>query len=223
MRSILITMKLFFVFFALEATACDFPIATTTVYYVPVAKKICGAYGKACDKFIQEVHMQGSGKIWPNKIIRTIAQEKQEDISNCATTKGSMGICLIPYISVAADSNFYNGGDVISMPALRGQKVKLSDDTYFIHPGYFLVHDVGGMINGQGRFDIFTGDLNLRDENNSFGYKGEPQTRMYSESTCEARKKVERIAPTDRRFSAAKAAIAKALNAANYKSEVLGN
>jgi 3D (Asp-Asp-Asp) domain-containing protein len=200
---------LIFLFVAIKSVACDVPIATTSMYYTPDAKKICGKYGSKCSTFKDEVDMQGSGKLYAKKIYRYTGET--EDIpAGCVTTVGAGGVCLIPYVSVAADARYFNIGDIISMPAMKGQNVTAPDGTITKHPGYFVVHDTGGAIDGRGRFDFYTGPMGLSDKNNSFGYKGSlKNTTMFAEETCSDRKKFSRIQPKNKDFAKIKMQINK--------------
>lgn len=202
-----------FLFFIVQAYACKTPIATTSVYYLPDAKKICGAYGVRCTEFLKEVDMQGSGKITATKILRAPQiikkkgkkiklSRKEETVENCSTTRGASGKCQIPYVSVAADRRFYNMGDIISMPALKGKRMTLRNGKAFIHPGYLIVHDVGGAIDGSNRFDMFSDD-DLMNPNNAFGYKADEDLKLYHTKTCTDLKSFSRIKPTDAKFAAA--------------------
>lgn len=201
-------MRIFFtILFILNsiAQACLWPtIAETTTYYTPDAKKICGRYGLKCPEFVKTVKIQGSGKLNADEILRYTGKVDRQ-VPGCATVTGAAGICLVPYISVAADSNYYNIGDIISMPAMKGQEVKAPDGSILIHPGFFIVHDVGGDVDGRQRFDFYTGPMGLRDENNSFGYKGaHSKTTLYAKEACDDRKKFSRIKPKDSEFAAIK-------------------
>lgn len=85
-----------------------------------------------------------------------------QDIDKCKYGKGSQGACLDPFYSIAADMNYYNYGDVIYVPEVRGLKLPNGD----IHPGYFIVRDEGGAIKGKNRFDFFTGNKDPYDAEN---------------------------------------------------------
>ena len=211
-------INIIFLFVFLVITGCNYapvasnrPTAITTVYYLPDAKNMCGQYGDSCDRFLASVQMQGSGRIHKDTIVRAAAVNKYEKLHKCSTTIGSGGICLIPYISVAADRKQYNIGDIIFMPAIKGLLMTFKNGKSFKHPGYFLIHDTGGGINGVGRFDIFTGDMDLNNKYNSFGYKGLKFTKMYSKETYSVEKKFEHIRTTSVLYAQAKEAIKQAL------------
>lgn len=112
--------------------------------------------------------MQGSGILANGNILRYTGKQT-ENPPGCPTTTGADGTCLFPYISIAADLSRYRAGDIISMPSLRGQVVRLANGVEVEHPGYFIVADTGGAIKGKGRFDMFTGIMNQHDRVNSFG------------------------------------------------------
>lgn len=206
-------------FLAVQAWACNAPIASSTIYYTPDAKVQCGAYGRKCKKFVDDVKLQGSGILSPTKLLRYTGKEEARDPS-CPTTKGAAGVCLIPYISVAADARYWNMGDIVSMPGMKGKKVTLPDGKTFLHPGYFIVHDTGGAIKGSNRFDFYTGTLGAHHEDNSFGYKGEATTAMFSKKNCPERKRYSRLKPSHKEFSIARANIEKAIHGSSKKTSV---
>ncbi|AZZ38267.1 hypothetical protein CIK05_02845 [Bdellovibrio sp. qaytius] len=70
-------------------------------------------------------------------------------------------MCLDPFYSVAADNSIYPLGTVIYIPTVAG--TVLPDGS--THDGYFIVRDSGGNIDGNGRFDFFTGDFGLNASN----------------------------------------------------------
>lgn len=206
MSKILIILSLI-----LPALACDTPIATTTNYYLPDAKKMCGRYNVKCPKFLADVKLQGSGILSPGKLLDYKGRIRIKD-PNCPTTDTSAsGACLIPYISVAADRRYHNMGDIIQMPAMKGKKLKMPDGKYLIHPGFFIIHDTGGAISGRNRFDFFSGTMDLYDGINAFGYKGASDTAMYAEKNCSERKRFSKVKPGSREFALARQAIDQAL------------
>lgn len=73
-------------------------------------------------------------------------------------------MCVDPFYSVAADLKIYHLGDVIYLPVVRGTVLPNGD----IHDGYFIVRDTGGGIDGEGRFDFFTGLFTSSTPNNPF-------------------------------------------------------
>lgn len=84
--------------------------------------------------------------------------------SGCVYGYGIHSSCLDPFYSVAADPKYYNPGDVIYIPALRG--VRLPNGR--THNGYLVVRDKGSLVLGKGRFDIYTGVMNWKQEDNPF-------------------------------------------------------
>lgn len=168
---------------------CAPNIATTSVYYTPDVSKICGK-SNPCKAFKKEVRMQGSGTL-PGGKIYTHQGKTHTLTSSCDTTIGSSGKCLIPFISVAADMRYYEPGDIIQMPSLKGKVINLPDGSKMIHPGYLIVQDTGGAIRGPNRFDFYMGSMGLRDartgkinRDNSFGYAASKDTRMVDKSEC---------------------------------------
>lgn len=179
-----------FSFLAIQGYACDAGIATTTTYYLPSAKVLCGSEAK-CEKFKKAVNVQGSGFISPGVIYTHTG--KTISYSDCNTTKtSSSGKCLMPYISVAAGKPTPMG-TIIEMPGLRGVEMKLKDGRKFYHPGYLIVHDRGGAIKGAGRFDIFTDDMIDTDPVNSMGKHSPSNHLMSDKAVCADYKKYKMI------------------------------
>ena len=225
---------------SLEALSCVVPIVSSTMYYTPSAFRVCKKwyYGKevkpkrskydsvsyratdrVCAKFESEVKMQGSGRYNPKEIYtfekEVVVMKNDEKSKNCPTTVGRSGECMLTYISVAADVNYHRMGDLISMPALKGKKMKLPDGSLFIHPGYLRVDDVGGAIDGRNRFDFYSGNMNLYDSNNAFGFKGSKETTMYDKRSCQERKKYA-VLSASKDKETARAAIAAATKDMTY-------
>jgi 3D (Asp-Asp-Asp) domain-containing protein len=188
------------------ADACRSGVAATTTYFLPHVDNYC-ADGQACSAFKKEVKMQGSGRLRDNRVLRY--NGRTSNMSDCPTTTGAAGRCLIPYISIAADPKYHRLGSIIEMPELRGKWITLEDGREFQHPGYFRVDDTGGSIKGRGRFDIFTGFRPARHSRNPFGYQGEWQ--MSAKSTCASYKTYNVINRRDARFTAANEAIERAM------------
>lgn len=72
---------------------------------------------------------------------------------------GSMGMGsrmnpLVPFHHVAADPKFWPFGSMIYCEEMDGRKTMDGK----VHDGLFWVADVGGMIKGRNRFDIFVGE-----------------------------------------------------------------
>jgi 3D (Asp-Asp-Asp) domain-containing protein len=219
------TISTAFLFFAVQALACSVPIATTTFYYTPDAKVICGKYysknEKPCAKFITDANMQGSGIQSPGILYR-YKQSLRELGSGCKTTFGYAGKCLIPYVSIAVDPNYHNMGDYISMPAMKGKKVTLADGRVLSHPGYFRVDDTGGAIDGRTRFDFYTGSLGLGQKKNSFSESSESGFSMETKKPCSPRKTYENVKSSQEK-ALAKAAIANFEKAVNGGVQAAGN
>lgn len=172
--------------FSLQAEAvCGKGIAETSMYYLPsmydFGCKDHTSSSKACRSFRSAVNMQGSGKISGNRVLRYNGAISK--MGSCETTKGAAGTCLKPFISIAADPAHHRMGDVIEIPHFKGKEFTLPDGTTFIHPGYFVVEDVGGAIKGKGRFDFFTGTYNLQNPKNPLGHKGPPDMRIFADKT----------------------------------------
>lgn len=156
------------------------------MYFIPNLKDYCKT-STPCPRFRREVRMQGSGTIPGNKLLTY--KGKTKELGNCKTAFGAAGVCLTPYISIAADPSKYSMGDIIEMPSIKGKKIKLPDGTSFKHPGYFIVQDSGGAIKGSNRFDFFTGSQGMYNERNQFGVKGDQDTQMVDKNDCSDRKK----------------------------------
>jgi len=78
------------------------------------------------------------------------------------------GSCVIPNVSIAADLSMHKIGDVIYVPELDGRSVPYIGR----HDGFLVVHDKGGAIVGQERFDFFTGHMGPRDPRNALARWG---------------------------------------------------
>lgn len=113
---------------------------------------------------------------------------KKIDLGSCETAFGASGNCLIPFISVAADPHYYQMGDIIQMPALKGKVIHLPNGKTMIHPGFFVVQDTGGAIRGPNRFDFFTGSYNYNNHQNDFGIYASESTQMTDKGDCDQRK-----------------------------------
>jgi 3D (Asp-Asp-Asp) domain-containing protein len=165
---------------------CSPTVARSTVYFIPHIKDYCSG-SRICSAFKKEVKMQGSGIIGNNKVLTYTGAKK--NVGNCDTSFGAAGKCLTPYISVAADDRHFNMGDIIKMPAMKGLEVRLPNGKRMKHPGYFIVQDTGGAINGVNRFDFFTGTLDSHDPRNTFGTEVNNGSRMSVKSDCSDHKK----------------------------------
>ena len=113
---------------------------------------------------------------------------KKINLGSCDTAFGASGNCLIPFISVAADPHYYQMGDIIQMPSLKGKVLHLPNGKTMIHPGFFIVQDTGGAIRGPNRFDFFTGSYNYNNDKNDFGIYASKETQMSDKGDCDSRK-----------------------------------
>jgi hypothetical protein len=161
---------------------CPPGIATTSTYFMPHIKDYCAENLESCPKFESAVKTQGSGILAEGKTKKYVGNGNFETktYDDCKTTKVQDKHCLIPYISIAADIirldkktnkwiGHYHRGDIIEMPALRGETMTFADGTNFKHPGFLIVQDSGGDIDGEGRFDFFTHSLSPDKKLNSMG------------------------------------------------------
>ena len=164
---------------------CGWNTATTSIYFVPHIKDYCPT-AKICPKFRRQVRMQGSGTLPGNRALKY--NGKIQSLGSCTTAFGAAGKCLKPYISVAADPHYYSMGDIIQMPSMKGRVIALPNGKTMIHPGFFVVEDVGGAIKGPNRFDFFTGSAGMTSAANAFGTKGMPSTQFQDVNDCSSRK-----------------------------------
>lgn len=188
---------------------CDWNIATSSIYFVPHIRDYCPT-SKICPKFRRQVRMQGSGTLPGNRVLTYTG--KVRSLGSCSTAIGAAGKCLKPYISIAADPRFYSMGDIIQMPSMKGRVMSLPNGKTMIHPGYFVVEDVGGAIKGPNRFDFFTGSAGLTNALNSFGTKGGKSTQLQDASDCSSRKNFTLMRRGSYNNKTALAAIDKALD-----------
>jgi membrane-bound lytic murein transglycosylase A len=183
-------ISVFCSFFAIAHAAnyCAKDVASTTTYFTPDIKDYC-KNGKICKAFQDEVVMQGSGKLPGNKVYRFVRMVNKQPVFKIETEKpgcyrGSANTCLLPFISVAADPKYYDAGDIIEMPALKGRVITLPNGKTMVHPGYMIVSDVGGYIKGPNRFDFYTGAYGVWEKKNPFGYKGPMSLRATDKKLC---------------------------------------
>lgn len=171
---------------------CSTNIVRSSMYFVPHIKDYCSPATVPCKAFKNEVRMQGSGAMFGNQTYQYSPRSKSDyitrDIGECDTAVGAANECLIPFISVAADPKFYEMGDVISMPTMKGREIQLPNGKKMIHPGYFIVHDTGGAIKGKNRFDFFTGSFDDHNANNAFGYDGFADLAITDKKSCNPKK-----------------------------------
>lgn len=135
------------------APSCGATQASTSIYSMPHIKDHCPS-PKICQKFKDEVRMQGYGTLSDGSLLDYRGKITNDE---CKNGRGAKGDCLIPFLSVAADPSYYRIGDIIKMPGLKGQELKLPDGKMMTHPGYVIVQDVGSAIKGANRFDFFVG------------------------------------------------------------------
>lgn len=194
--------------------ACSSDSVRGTIYYIPHADNFCPGdnekikkFSQLCSPFRKAVKLQGSGILPGHRLVTY--DGKIRPMGDCDTARGSTGHCLIPFISVAADMNHFNAGDIISVPSMKGTIVTLANGQQIEHPGFFYVSDVGGAINGPNRFDFFTGTFAPKSELNAFGYKAAPADQMIDKNHCSHQFK--RIKYKSAEWVAAKEKIQKAM------------
>ncbi|UYL09386.1 3D domain-containing protein [Bdellovibrio sp. SKB1291214] len=110
----------------------------------------------------------------------------------CKTGKGAGGECIIPYISIAADPDHNRMGTIIYMPSMRGKMVKLPNGQKKAHPGYFIIDDTGGAVQGTNKFDFFVGDPKV--DKSSFSNDHLPDVQLVGPEKCLDTKKFKKIA-----------------------------
>lgn len=189
---------------------CSSNVATTTTYFLPHIKDYCPGQTSPCASFKREVRMQGTGVIGGGKVLHYTG--KTENMGDCETARGAAGKCLIPFVSVAADRRYYRMGDIIKMPQMKGREITLPNGKTMIHPGYFIVHDTGGAIKGQNRFDFFSGTSRPEAANNAFGYKGMKDLQIASKGQCTRNKEFSVVRRSSPEFQVAEANIQDAVN-----------
>ena len=195
-----------------QGESCSEGNLSSSVYYVPDMKDFCRGT-TPCASFKSAVQMQGSGKMGYNKILRY--NGKTETMKDCDTAQGAAGVCLSPYISVAADPRYYTMGDIISVPFLKGKMMLMPDGTIFKHPGYFIVQDTGGAIKGPNRFDVFTGSFNMFAAKNSVGARAPASVDLADKQTCSKDRAFKVIRAQSSEYQVAGEAIVQATDPAN--------
>lgn len=160
-----------------------------TVYYIPMVnetKPACkteelvpmlSASGeellKVCPKTHDGCALQGSCFVKTKEesaILNFISYSKgkyhffEVDMEHCPFGQGVRSGCLDPFYTVAADLSIFKAGDVIYVPKVAGTLLPNGET----HHGYFIVRDMGGVIDGDGRFDFFSGFSSWRDTTNPF-------------------------------------------------------
>ena len=93
---------------------------------------------------------------------------------------------MIPFISVACDTNIYPFGTIfevamldkieIAMPPSRKNKMK--------HPKYVVCEDTGSAIKGANRLDFYTGSYGLKSKANIFGSTASDLFNMFGNQSC---------------------------------------
>lgn len=163
------------------AARCRANSVRSTMYYVPHARD----FGGVTAKFRAAVRMQGTGTIGPGRVLRYNGRTERLP-AGCETAVGAAGRCLMPFFSIAADRRHFRMGDIIHVPEMAGKRVYLPapQNRTVIHPGYFMVDDVGGAIRGPNRFDFFTGSMGMNHRNNVFGIKAPRSTNMSDKNSC---------------------------------------
>lgn len=99
---------------------------------------------------------RGAGPLTVNYGGRQGDERRYRLLDRCAYGEGvRLGLCLIPYHTIAADNTVHKIGDIIYIPAVDG--MRLPDGS--LHEGFFVVRDTGGAFDGIGsqRVDLFTG------------------------------------------------------------------
>lgn len=69
---------------------------------------------------------------------------------------GVEGYKLIPFRTIAVDKNKIKIGSVVFIPDAVGKEIKLPNESFSKHDGFFFAADIGGDIKGN-HIDVFTG------------------------------------------------------------------
>lgn len=162
---------------------------TPTVYYIPLVnelKPVCkleemvpmlstsgDTFTKVCPSTYEGCALQGSCFV-TNKEVSLIFNHIrykdgkhhffEVDMEHCPFGQGVRSGCLDPFYTVAADLALFKAGDVIYVPKVNGVKLPNGE----LHHGFFIVRDTGGVIDGKGRFDFFSGFTSWWDSKNPF-------------------------------------------------------
>lgn len=196
---------------------CRNDIASSTTYFIPKMSDYCQG-STPCPRFRKQVRLQGSGTMPGGKLLTY--NGKKIDMGSCETSFGASGNCLIPFISVAADPHYYQMGDIIQMPALRGKLIHLPNGKTMIHPGFFIVQDTGGAIRGPNRFDFFTGSYNFNNHDNDFGIYGSAATQMTDKGDCDSRKQFTVVRRGSNAYQGSMLAIEDSLKSSDTRRQV---
>jgi len=178
-KKILATTTVYYIetFTEAEANQCDENLK------VNILDRKDQVFTRACKKVSDSCAMEGTCRVWvKNKMLmlsydgvfqntrrfRNITNATQDckygygaSIDSIASYKA---MCVDPFFSVAADLSIYHLGDVIYLPSVQGIVLPTGE----IHDGYFIVRDTGGAIDGEGRFDFFTGFFTMKNLRDSF-------------------------------------------------------
>lgn len=86
------------------------------------------------------------------------------------TVSGGSHKCLVPFITVACDTDIYSFGTIFKVSFLKDVVISMPPDgkQKMRHPGYVICEDTGSAIKGPGRFDFYSGTYGDRDKNNIF-------------------------------------------------------
>ena len=87
---------------------------------------------------------------------------------------GTDGFILLPYRSIAVDTNLMPLGTVIYIPSARGVEITLPSGQSVTHDGYFFAADIGSAIQGN-KIDTFLGI----DKRNPFSHVLSRQTGTF--------------------------------------------
>lgn len=69
---------------------------------------------------------------------------------------GVQDLVLVPFRTIAVDTNIYPIGSVLYIPSIRGAEIELPSGKKVLHDGYVFAGDIGGAIKGN-HIDVFTG------------------------------------------------------------------
>lgn len=173
-----------------EKTSLNLRKSKDNVVKIPVcrqAHKGCTLQGSCYiqveeQKTLINYHKKVNGVVQFMVVDRSICKHGLGDSSDSKQTFKAM--CLDPFYSVAADTSIYPLGTVVYIPAVRGTAIPDGS----VHDGYFIVRDSGGNIDGRGRFDFFTGDVDLNAGNpfSNLGLGGESNFDYFVVSDSEA-------------------------------------
>lgn len=119
-----------------------------------------------CPKFAREAKTQGQASVTIDGYRRVINVADNTATSfkiipkaQCSYGYGVQNLCLVPFVSIAADLKHFDVGDVLYVDGLKGTQVPdpLHPGRWWSHDGHVVVTDRGGSIKGSNRFDFFIG------------------------------------------------------------------